>query len=117
MAEKIPFILSKVKELYLQGLSTATIFRDYKNQILAPKDINKGSAVALKKLVQRMKRGEESVNISKAEEASRTPPPKVSEAQQTANRAYTAKKLEYTDDLINEIDTLTKDPKIKLLNK
>lgn len=117
MAEKIPFILSKVKELYLQGLSTATIFRDYKDQILAPEDINKGSAVALKSLVQRMKRGEESVNISKAEEASRIPPPKVGERQQAPNKAYTAKKLEYTDDLINEIDTLTKDPKNKTLKQ
>ena len=117
MAEKIPFILSKVKELYLQGLSTATIFRDYKNQILAPEDINKGSAVALKKLVQRMKRGEESVNISKAEERLRTPPLKTSEAQQAATRAYTAKKLEYTDDLINEIDTLTKDPANKTIKQ
>ena len=117
MAEKIPFILSKVKELYLQGLSTDTIFRDYRNQILAPEDINKGSATALKSLVQRMKRGEESVNISKAEERLRTPPPKVSEVQQAANRSYTAKKLEYTDDLINEIDTLTKDPKNKTLKQ
>ena len=107
MAEKTPFILSRVKELYLQGLSTATIFRDYRNQILAFEDINKGSPAALKSLVQRMKRGEESLNISKAEEASRIAPPKVSEIQQAATKEYTAKKSEYTDDLINEIDTLT----------
>ena len=37
--------------------------------------------------------------------------------QQAANRSYTAKKLEYTDDLINEIDTLTKDPKNKTLKQ
>ena len=117
MAEKIPFILSEVKKLYLKGLSTETIFRDYRNQILAPEDINKGSAGSLKKLVQRMKRGAESVNISKAEEAARVPPLNISDIQKEATKAYTLKKSEYADELINEIDTLTKDPKNKTIKQ
>ena len=102
MTTKIPYDLQRVKDLYLSGLSAENIF----------KILKQGSTSSLKKLIQRMKAGKESVNISKAEEATRTAPPQgMSEARAESTKNYTAKKTNSTDELIEEIDTLTKAPK------
>jgi len=107
MTEKIAYNLQRVKDLYLSGLSAKSIF----------KILKKGSTATLKKLIARMKAGKEPVTISAAEEAARVPPSKVSEEVNQARKDYTAKKAEYTDDLIKETDKLTKDPKNKTIKQ
>ena len=107
MTAKTPYDLQRVKDLYLSGLSAENIF----------KILKQGSTSSLKKLIQRMKAGKESVNISKAEEATRTVPPNFPDAQRKINKDYTTKKATYTDELIEEIDTLTKDPKNKTIKQ
>jgi len=107
MTKKIAYNLQRVKNLYLSGLSADSIF----------KILKKGSAVTLKKLIARMKAGKEPVTISAAEEATRTAPPNFPDAQRKINKDYTTKKATYTDELIEEIDTLTKDPKNKTIKQ
>ena len=108
MAEKIPYDLQRVKDLYLSGLSAKNIFEILKQ----------GSTSSLKKLIQRMKAGKESVNISKSEEAKRIAPSQgMSDVRLEATKNYTAKKANYTDELIEEIDTLTKNPKNKTIKQ
>ena len=108
MTAKIPYDLQRVKDLYLSGLSAENIF----------KILKQGSTASLKKLIQRMKAGKESVNISKSEEAKRIAPSQgMSEARVEATKNYTAKKANYTDELIEEIDTLTKNPKNKTIKQ
>ena len=111
LTTKIPYDLQILADLYLSGLSAENIF----------KILKQGSTSSLKKLIQRMKAlvpNLESVNISKAEEATRTAPPQgMSEARAESTKNYTAKKTNYTDELIEEIDTLTKDPKNKTIKQ
>ena len=107
MTEKIAYNLQRVKDLYLSGLSAKSIF----------KILKKGSTATLKKLIARMKAGKEPVTISAAEEAARVPPSNVSEEVVQARKDYTAKKSEYTDDLIKETNKLTKDPKNKTVKQ
>ena len=108
MTAKIPYDLQRVKDLYLSGLSAENIF----------KILKQGSTASLKKLIQRMKAGKESVNISKSEEAKRIAPSQgMSDVRLEATKNYTAKKATYTDELIEEIDTLTKDPKNKTIKQ
>jgi len=107
MTEKIAYNLQRVKDLYLSGLSAESIF----------KILKKGSTATLKKLIARMKAGKEPVTISAAEEAARVPPSNVSEEVNQARKDYTAKKAEYTDDLIKETNKLTKDPKNKTVKQ
>jgi hypothetical protein len=108
VAAKIPYDLQRVKDLYLSGLSAENIF----------KILKQGSTASLKKLIQRMKAGKESVNISKSEEAKRIAPSQgMSDIRLEATKNYTAKKANYTDELIEEIDTLTKNPKNKTIKQ
>ena len=108
MTAKIPYDLQRVKDLYLSGLSAENIF----------KILKQGSTASLKKLIQRMKAGKESVNISKSEEAKRIAPSQgMSDVRSEATKNYTAKKANYTDELIEEIDTLTKNPKNKTIKQ
>ena len=108
MTAKIPYDLQRVKDLYLSGLSAENIF----------KILKQGSTASLKKLIQRMKAGKESVNISKSEEAKRIAPSQgMSDVRLEATKNYTAKKANYTDELIEEIDTLTKNPKNKTIKQ
>jgi uncharacterized protein YcbK (DUF882 family) len=64
-----------------------------------------------------MKAGQESVTISAAEEAARVAPFNITSVQSEATKAYTIEKKKYTDELIKEIDKLTKDPKNKTIKQ
>ena len=116
MAEKIPYILSEVKKLYLEGLSSESIFRNFKDLILPKNKQDAGSIVSVKKLIQRMRAGTESLKITASEVAKRPEPSKGS-GSIVNNKIYTEKKLEYSDELINEIDTLTKNKKYKTIKQ
>ena len=107
MSVKTPYNLQRVKDLYLSGLSAQSIF----------KILKKGSVSSLKKAIQRMKAGQESVTISAAEEAARVAPFNITSVQSEATKAYTIEKKKYTDELIKEIDKLTKDPKNKTIKQ
>jgi len=116
MSEKIPYILSEVKKLYLSGLSAESIFRNHKDLILPRNKQDAGSIVSVKKLIQRMKAGQESVKITASEVAKRTSPSKGA-GSIINNKIYTEKKLEYSDELIDEIDSLTKNKKYKTIKQ
>tara|TARA_B100001063_G_scaffold237772_1_gene259048 strand:+ start:1075 stop:3360 length:2286 start_codon:yes stop_codon:yes gene_type:complete len=116
MSEKIPYILSEVKKLYLSGLSAESIFRNHKDLILPENKQDAGSIVSVKKLIQRMKAGQESLKITPSEVAKRTSPSQGS-GSIINNKIYTEKKIEYSDELIDEIDTLTKNKKYKTVKQ
>jgi len=63
-----------------------------------------------------MKAGQESLKITPSEVAKRTSPSKGS-GSIVNNKIYTEKKLEYSDELIDEIDTLTKNKKYKTVKQ